>query len=153
MKVESAGLSAMMKYGGFWRRVVAKIIDGFIISGLNTVFYAAWKGHNPLTPQTFEATMGIVQFMFQVAYSTWFLEKFWATPGKMVVGLKVVTSKGEEISAMRAFGRSFAEFLSGCILYIGYLMAAFDDEQRTLHDRIAGTRVIRKRWWPWKQGR
>jgi uncharacterized RDD family membrane protein YckC len=31
------------------------------------------------------------------------------------------------------------------ILYIGYIMAGFDDEKRTLHDRICDTRVIKTR--------
>ncbi|HET6371045.1 MAG TPA: RDD family protein, partial [Nitrospiria bacterium] len=43
-----------------------------------------------------------------------------------------------------ACGRYFAEILSGIILCIGYIMAAFDDEKRALHDRICGTRVIKK---------
>jgi uncharacterized RDD family membrane protein YckC len=30
------------------------------------------------------------------------------------------------------------------IFAIGYIMAAFDDEKRALHDRICSTRVIRK---------
>ena len=38
----------------------------------------------------------------------------------------------------------FAEMLSGMILGIGYLMAAFDDEKRALHDRICDTRVVRR---------
>jgi uncharacterized RDD family membrane protein YckC len=39
-------------------------------------------------------------------------------------------------------GRHFAKILSGIILYIGYLMAFWDDEKRALHDRICSTRVI-----------
>jgi uncharacterized RDD family membrane protein YckC len=41
-------------------------------------------------------------------------------------------------------GRHFAEMLSGILLGIGYLMIAFDDEKRALHDRICDTRVIKK---------
>jgi hypothetical protein len=33
--------------------------------------------------------------------------------------------------------------LSSLTLAIGYIMAAFDDEKRSLHDRICDTRVIR----------
>ena len=43
-----------------------------------------------------------------------------------------------------AFGRHFAKYLSAMILLIGYIMAAFDDQRRTLHDRICETRVVRK---------
>ena len=72
-----------------------------------------------------------------------FLGKFGATPGKMACKLKVVRPDGERISYARALGRHFAEMLSGIILYIGYIMAAFDEEKRTLHDRICDTRVIK----------
>ena len=39
--------------------------------------------------------------------------------------------------------RYFGQILSGIIAGIGFLMAAFDDEKRALHDRLAETRVIR----------
>jgi len=34
--------------------------------------------------------------------------------------------------------------LSGIILYIGYMMAGWDDQKRALHDRLVETRVIYK---------
>ena len=40
--------------------------------------------------------------------------------------------------------RFAGECVSGLIpLFIGYLIAAFDPEKRTVHDHIAGTRVIK----------
>ena len=62
----------------------------------------------------------------------------------MACQIKVVSDEGEPITYMRALGRHFAEMLSALILMIGYIMAAFDDEKRALHDRICSTRVIRK---------
>ena len=52
---------------------------------------------------------------------------------------------GGPIGLGRAFGRYFAKILSGLILMIGYIMAAFDSEKRALHDMICDTRVIRAR--------
>ena len=78
------------------------------------------------------------------AYTTWFLGKYAATPGKMALGLKVITADGGKVSYLKAFGRYFAEIVSGIILNIGYIMAAFDDEKRALHDRICNTRVVKK---------
>ena len=80
-----------------------------------------------------------------MTYYFWFLVKKNATPGKMVCGLKVINADGtEEISVGKAIGRHFAKMLSGIILYIGYLMAAFDSEKRALHDHMCNTRVIWK---------
>jgi uncharacterized RDD family membrane protein YckC len=72
-----------------------------------------------------------------------FLGRFGATPGKMVCGLRVVTAMGDRISYGRATGRFLAEILSGLVCYIGYIIAAFDEQKRTLHDHICSTRVIR----------
>jgi uncharacterized RDD family membrane protein YckC len=62
----------------------------------------------------------------------------------MACKLKVVTSDGGRVSYLRALGRHFAELLSVLTLMVGYIMAAFDEQKRTLHDRICDTRVIKK---------
>jgi uncharacterized RDD family membrane protein YckC len=61
----------------------------------------------------------------------------------MACGLKVMRPDGEKISYARACGRTFAEGISSAILCIGYILVAFDEERRALHDRICDTRVIR----------
>jgi uncharacterized RDD family membrane protein YckC len=81
----------------------------------------------------------------RTVYSTFFLGKFGATPGKMVFKLVVVDASGSKISYGRAFGRSCAEILSQLICAIGYIIAAFDDQKRTLHDHMCNTRVIYNR--------
>ena len=85
----------------------------------------------------------LMSIVFPAAYTTWLLGKYGATVGKMACKIRVVKADGSPIQYMRALGRFFAEWLSGMILLIGYIMAAFDSEKRTLHDRICNTRVIR----------
>lgn len=77
---------------------------------------------------------GIVVFYFMITKG--------GTPGHLAVGTRIVTADGRPLSTGRAVGRVFAGFLSSLILGIGYLIAFFDDEKRTLHDRICNTRVI-----------
>ena len=67
-----------------------------------------------------------------------------ATLGKMAVGIKVVRSNGERITIARGIGRYFAAMLSGLILCIGYLMAAFTERKQGLHDMICDTLVVDK---------
>jgi uncharacterized RDD family membrane protein YckC len=80
----------------------------------------------------------------------WLYEAFFtastyqATPGKMIVGIRVIDQRGNRISFARATGRHFAKFLSAIILAVGYIMAAFDEQKRALHDHIAGTLVTYK---------
>ena len=48
------------------------------------------------------------------------------------------------ITILRAFGRAWAEQLSGLVCYIGYIIAAFDAEKRAMHDHMCNSRVIYK---------
>jgi uncharacterized RDD family membrane protein YckC len=150
---EGAPLRTAMVYGGFWIRFGAKIIDSIILGMVNGAIQVilrlalgGFEQEEAVNPAFF-VFLGLIWFA-QIAvaatYTTWFLGKFAATPGKMACGLKVVMPDGGRVSYMRAFGRHFAEMLSGLILAIGYIIAAFDEEKRTLHDRICDTRVIRK---------
>lgn len=61
----------------------------------------------------------------------------------MAVGLRVVTTDGQQLSFLHATGRYFAKFISAIILCIGFIMVAFSEKNRGLHDMIAGTLVIK----------
>ena len=67
-----------------------------------------------------------------------------ATIGKRWMGIKVTDAEGERISFMRATGRHLAKFLSALPCFLGFAVALFSSRGLTLHDRLAGTRVIRK---------
>lgn len=66
-----------------------------------------------------------------------------ATPGKRAVGLQVIDDDGEPPGFVRAALRQAAGVLSWVSLNIGHLMAARAPRHQALHDRIAGTRVVR----------
>jgi uncharacterized RDD family membrane protein YckC len=55
----------------------------------------------------------------------------------------VTDQDGNNISFMRATGRYFAKIISGLILCIGYLMVAWDGQKQGLHDKMAGTLVVK----------
>jgi uncharacterized RDD family membrane protein YckC len=145
-------------YGGFWIRFGAKFIDGLILAVVFGILYAVLffvvfaksfsGGGNPENIGAILAMQGILMLSnmaINLAYNWFFLAKYSATPGKMAVGLKVVRSDGSSLTNGRIIGRFFAEMLSGMILYIGYIIAGFDEEKRALHDHICDTRVIKSR--------
>jgi uncharacterized RDD family membrane protein YckC len=72
--------------------------------------------------------------------------KYMASPGKLVLGMVVTDEEGNRISYGRAFGRHAGKALSGLTLGIGFLMAAFGETKQALHDKMAGTVVVRKRY-------
>jgi uncharacterized RDD family membrane protein YckC len=139
---EGVAPAGEMVFAGFWIRVGAKIIDGIIITvvGFVLAFLVNFIIRHMVAAAVLQNTIYIALTIF---YSVYFLGKYSATPGKMACGLKVVRPDGEKISYGRACGRFFAEFLSSIILYIGYIIVAFDEERRALHDRICDTRVVR----------
>ena len=67
-----------------------------------------------------------------------------ATVGKQWVGLKVVDQKGERLTFFHATGRHAAKFISALPLFLGFAMALFSPTGQAWHDRIAGTRVVKK---------
>lgn len=146
---EGASLPGVLDYARFGLRAGAKIIDWIILSSVSMLLsfvvgaigFAASEA-SPEIAFAIQMVLIALQTAIGVAYTVFFLGRFGATPGKMACKIKVVRADGSPITYGRAFGRYFAEMLSGAIFYIGYFMAAFDEEKRTLHDRICDTRVI-----------
>jgi len=67
-----------------------------------------------------------------------------ATLGKKALGIIVTDMSGNRISFARANGRFFGKWISGMILNIGYLMAAFTEKKQALHDILASCLVVMK---------
>jgi uncharacterized RDD family membrane protein YckC len=145
------------RYAGFWIRVVALFIDGIILGIVQAIILV------PLTMLGMMGSMGsiaaggipdfgalvaaygllmVIVLGLNIAYQVYFISTRGATPGKMAVNIKVIRADNAPISAGLAFGRYLCYMLDGMILYIGFIMAGFDPEKRTLHDRICNTRVI-----------
>jgi uncharacterized RDD family membrane protein YckC len=64
------------------------------------------------------------------------------TPGKWLLGIRVVTSKGGPIGPSRAILRFLAISVSIAPLLAGMWAIAFDKRRRAFHDRIAATLVV-----------
>jgi uncharacterized RDD family membrane protein YckC len=163
---EGVATAGFVRYGGFWLRFVAVLIDGIIMAvpigilqmlllgGMGATLARSTPGPNATPEEVFRmlgpmfAAMGFsvtVAMTIACIYETFFLVKFAATPGKMALGLQVLRPDGSKLSVGRAIGRHFSKLLSGMILYIGYIMAGFDSQKRALHDMICDTRVIKTR--------
>jgi len=88
------------------------------------------------------AIVNMIIFMFYRAYFESSSRQ--ATPGKMIMGIKVVSLNGGQISFWQAFGRSVAQIISGLPLYIGFMMAGWSERKQALHDMICGTLVVNR---------
>jgi len=148
---EGVTIAGNFEYAGFWIRFGAKMIDGIILAICQGIIgFCIGMVFALVGVEQEAAVWGIfgIQAFFNlgipIAYNTYFIGRYSATLGKMACQIKVVTPEGEPVSYARALGRYFGELVSGFMLLIGYIMAAFDDEKRALHDRICSTRVVYK---------
>lgn len=147
-----APLTTGKPFAGFWIRLVARMIDNTITSIAGYLFQIPMlivvarmdKEKGPDLPMLFGTmALAVVLSLATAAYyEAWFLVNKGATPGKMIVGLKVIRARGGPMTWSLSIGRYFAHMLSAFTLYIGYMMAGWDEEKRALHDRICDTRVV-----------
>lgn len=132
---------------GFWKRYSAMVIDQLVLMLISLpigfVLGLMMAAGNSTPGPIFEAfsnlfgfVLGLVYFVLQESSPRM------ATVGKRARGLRVLRSDGTRISAGRATGRYFAKILSGIILLIGFLMAAFTERKQGLHDLLADTLVV-----------
>ncbi len=150
---QSSPVKARLVYGDFWTRFAAKIIDGVILAGVGQgvewgVTKWVFEGPLPMPPDWAGFLRGLlllvsINTLIALVYTVYFQVRNEGTPGKRLLGLRVVRADGSRLSGWRAAARYGAEQLSGMTFLVGYVMAAFDDEKRSLHDFICDTRVVR----------
>ena len=80
--------------------------------------------------------------LFSVVYFVFFIASTGQTPGKGVVGIKVVDIFHKETGFVRALFRTFGYYLSSIFFMIGFLWYLFDRSRQTWHDKLAGTIVV-----------
>ncbi|OAM06043.1 MAG: hypothetical protein TV41_06865 [Wolbachia endosymbiont of Dactylopius coccus] len=85
----------------------------------------------------------IVQFIMLFSYVAYMWIRFGATPGKLLLGLRVVNAQTfEKLTLKQAIKRFFSFILSTSPLFLGFIWASFDKRCQTWHDKIAGTVVV-----------
>ena len=65
------------------------------------------------------------------------------TPGKKLLGLRVIDAYGGRPGLLRTLLRTAGYLLSLLPCSLGFLWIGFDRERRALHDWVAGTYVVR----------
>ena len=135
-----------IKPGGFASRLMAYMIDSFIVWGLTLSVYQVLGGIlDLLTFYTAGASTFMSLQLVTFAYYGWFYSEKGATPGKMAMGLEVRQTDGlNRIGYIRSYLReSFGKYLSWLPLGFGFLLPLFSRENKALHDLIFDTRIIK----------
>ena len=151
---------AGIRYGGFWIRVVAFIIDAIlvrvVVHPVAAIFGIGGLAAGGLGLHGFRHGAGLPLLIFGGGVlailtigASWLYEalmlssSYQATLGKMIFGMKVTDLSGNRLSFAHATGRHFAKWISSLTLCIGYIMVGFTERKQGLHDMIAGTLVRR----------
>jgi uncharacterized RDD family membrane protein YckC len=138
-----ATMTGTTTYAGFWRRFVAWLLDGLLLSLVTLPFTLQFGGDAAAEAARTSVAGTISTVVGWLYYALMESSAKQATVGKMALGIIVTDLEGRRIGFGRATGRYFAKILSALILGIGFLMAAFTERKQGLHDMIAGTLVVK----------
>ncbi|MFV0461758.1 MAG: RDD family protein [Nostocoides sp.] len=170
------------RYASYGARVGAFFLDGLIKVVLNVLFggwafylalrhqidaylAAAGRGETPPPLDVTQAKLGwltvyvVIVATIGLIYSTTFLARRGATPGKIAVGIRVRdVATGDRLTVTAAAKRyliSYATTLSSPLGVLGsvmvglwcldHLLPLFDANRQALHDKLAGSEVVTDR--------
>ena len=147
---------------GFISRFVAFIIDLVIISlimflfiaGVNliinffnfSVLFGQIFGEDSSLLNTMEQIIVLITAFSGLLFTFVYFMFFWVmagfTPGKAVMGLRVVRENREPITWRRAFLRMLGYWVSAIPFFLGYVWILFDQHRQGWHDKMADTYVV-----------
>lgn len=138
-------LAEDVEYAGFWRRLLASLIDTVLIS-LVLGPLLALLGRDAdfgLADQLPKLSDNLLHLLLPAAIviAFWLVKQ--GTPGKLLVGARVVdAATGNTLTPGQAIGRYLGYYVSIIPMCLGLLWVAFDARKQGWHDKLAGTVVI-----------
>ena len=129
----------------FFPRLIAIVIDGFILAFINKVFSALI----PLVfgalnyPPLETALIIVINIFLPTLYQIFFLMEFGQTLGKKAMKIKVVyqTSNDPLRFGTVVLREPIGKLISSLFFFLGYIVVLFG--KRAWHDNIADTKVIK----------
>ena len=64
------------------------------------------------------------------------------TPGKAIMGTRVVNQAGEAVGAGAGIGRKFLHILDSLVCLLGWLLPIVDSKRQTIADKVMSTYVV-----------
>jgi uncharacterized RDD family membrane protein YckC len=141
-----------MRYAGFWRRFFALLVDSLVLGGV-TQFAAGFVGGllmlERMNRGDFLAVNPAAVSLSTLVSALYFIVMIGATGrtlGGMLLGVRVLAVTGDAAGYGRAAIRWVASAILGAIPLVNllnFLWMLWDDRRQTLHDKVAGTVVVR----------
>ena len=153
--------AAGKSYGGFWIRLVARVVDGVVISVPLAVIFIVFvvlaggiASQTNTTDQNAQAAVGVgllgvwlligvLATIGTVAYFVYFWGTSGSTLGMRIFQLRIVDADtGAPIGIARAIVRYLMSIVNGLACYIGWIWVAFDARKQGWHDKVANSIVL-----------
>ncbi len=144
-------------FASFKRRLVATLVDGLILLIIGYVLRVSLgieitshiSSAKTLEELATISNSGITKYANFVSIALAFLYYFifyvyfdGATPGKKLLGMKLVKTDGKPLNFATILVRHLFSFVSSSALFLGYIWTIFDSKKQTWHDKVAGTYVV-----------
>lgn len=137
---ESQNNSTPKTYPPFWKRVIADLIDAAIMSVFsNLLVYLLVGNTGSLLAQ--KALMWFFTAGIFVYWAIWESSVYQASPGKILMRLRVVSDSGKKVDALQALGRNAAKFISIAAVFAGIVAILFSPDRKGWHDAWSKTQV------------
>jgi uncharacterized RDD family membrane protein YckC len=131
-------------YAGFWRRLLAYVIDSVFLFGVQLILAT---GVLLVAPGDLRSMLNVAPVSAAIGWAYFAL--FESSPargtlGKKALSLYVGDLHGDPITFRRAVLRNALKIISWLLLGFGFVFAAFSPRKQALHDLLAGTLVLRE---------
>ena len=153
-------------YAGFWIRVWARVIDTVLLAIVLWPL-VAWLAPGSATPSTriladngaldiralsvnaSLAPNGPMDILVNGLLPAAVIVVFWiyrsATPGKMLIGARIVDARTGHVARTRQLVlRYVGYYVSALVFFLGFVWVGLDRRKQGWHDKLAATVVIRR---------
>lgn len=137
--------TAVRRYAGFWIRFLASIIDSIILLILTwPLLYAIYGAEMFNSTEMVKGTADLlISYLFPLAYTIVLWMKYGGTPGKRMLGLRLINEQtGENLDLGKSIVRYIGYIVSALVFLLGFIWVAFDKKKKGWHDHMAGSVVI-----------
>ncbi len=130
-ETQPAGAPANLAQWG--TRAIGFLIDALPILILQILVF--WSG-------TLRALIGVVGFLYFYIYLGHLDGTTGQTPGKAVMGTRLVNASGDVIGSGSGIARKFAHIIDSIVCLLGWFLPIVDTNRQTIADKIMTTYVI-----------
>ncbi|MEO6823335.1 MAG: RDD family protein [Nitrosospira sp.] len=129
---------------GFWRRLMSMFYESLLL--LAVLFIASFIFHlifRDTGSIFFRPAFQLYLLLVAGTYFAWFWTHGGQTLPMQTWKFRLIMANGERVGLQRAVARYLFAVIGIFFFGCGILWALFDRERQFLHDRLAGTRIVK----------